>query len=63
MSAERLQQWTNWLTPLRLERWNHLRDRAGQEPISRETGARLLFTLAVNRNDEALNEIKERIAE
>lgn len=56
---EKEQNWAKWLTDLRLGRWNHLRNRAGLEEITREAGAKLLASLP----RETVEEIKERIAE
>lgn len=52
-------QWVAWLTPLRLERWNHIRSRALLEDITAEQGAELLVKL----KPDQIEEIKARIAE
>jgi hypothetical protein len=61
----KVELWADWLTDLRLARWNHLRQRAAEEPIIHDAGARFLMKLANGNNAErrTLDEIKARIAE
>ena len=61
----KVELWADWLTDLRLARWNHLRQRAAEEPITRDAGARFLMKLANGDSAErrTLDEIKARIAE
>lgn len=58
-----LQYWSDWLTDDRLGRWNHIRERGNQEPLTREIGASFLLKLEHDpKSRETLQEIKDRIA-
>ena len=52
-----MQHWLQWLTKVRLSRWNHLRYRAGLKPVTLEQGAMLLFLC----DPDVLEKVKARI--
>lgn len=62
MTSKTIHNWYIWLTEDRLSRWNHLRERSGQDLLNQDQGARVLANMSVYEQS-TLNEIKERIAE
>ena len=58
-TGKTLAEWEAWLTDARLDRWNYLRSREGQAPITRGIGAQTLARIG----QPALDTIKARIAE